>query len=340
MTLISRQRPALALVAVMAVVTVLIQGHPVWLDTSVTIAIYGLIALSVGITWGQAGILSVAQAAFAALGAYATAIVTVQWGWSPYEGLAAALVLPALVAYPLAYVVTRLAPLALAIATLAFGEVFYMAVREGGDFTGGFIGLSGVPSIDIASTPLEFHLLAWGAVLLVVVLYANLAASRTGAALRTIRHDRQRAIADGIDVSRSLSGVFALSASIAGLAGWLYAHYITYLAPESLATTLSISVLLMAIVGGAATVLGPVLGAALLTLAYQVLPAAETQGMFYGGAVIVAIVLAPRGLLGLDPRGLVRRLRPGAPGAAAAADDARHAQESAERHQIVSNTGV
>jgi branched-chain amino acid transport system permease protein len=307
-SLLSRQREALILLGVLVIVTLAIQGNPAHLDTSVIIAIYSLLALSVGICWGQAGILSVAQAALAALGAYAAAITSIKLELSPLIGLPIAVLVPMMLAYPLARVVTRLAPLALAIATFAFSEIVYTAIERGGELTGGYIGLSGIALLDFASGPVAYHVLAWSAVLVVVVLYANLRASAVGRAWNTIRHDRIRASADGANVPHMLSSVFALSAGIAGLGGWLYAHYITYVAPESLGGTVSISVLLMAVVGGAGTIIGPVVGAAVLTILQTFLPAAEVQGLFYGAALILALLFAPKGLLGLPvPRALRTR---------------------------------
>jgi ABC-type branched-subunit amino acid transport system permease subunit len=294
-----RQRSALILLGVMLVVTALIRPHTVWLDTSIVIAIYSLLGLSVGISYGQAGILSVAQAAFASIGAYATAIVTARYDMPAVAGLVLALALPALVAYPLARLVTRLSPLALAIATLVFGQAVDIGLREGGDFTGGYIGLSGIPPLSFASTLMQYHVLSWGLVLVVVVLISNLIDSPFGRAASTLRADTFRAVADGVDVPHIRSTVLALSASVAGLGGWLYAHHIAYIGPDSLGPSVSLSVLLMAVVGGAQTVLGPVVGAALLTLIFKFIPGQELQGMFYGGALIAVLVLTPNGLLGL-----------------------------------------
>lgn len=294
-----RYRPAIILVAVLAVVTFLIRSNTVWLDTSVVIAIYSLIALSVGISYGQAGILSVAQAAFASVGAYATAIVTTRYDLPAVLGLLLALLLPPLIAYPLARLVTRLNALSLAIATLVFGQAVDIILREGGDFTGGYIGLSGIPPLPFASDLLQYHLLAWAAVLVVVLLLSNVIDSPFGRATNTLRSDTLRAVADGVNVPHVRSVILAFSASVAGLGGWLYAHHIAYIGPDSLGPSVSLSVLLMAVVGGASTALGPIVGAALLTLLFKFIPSQEVQGMFYGGALIAVLVLTPRGLLGL-----------------------------------------
>lgn len=296
---LTRYRPALILVAVLAVITLLIRTNTVWLDTSVVIAIYSLLALSVGISYGQAGILSVAQAAFASIGAYATAIVTTRYDLPALLGLLLALALPPLIAYPLARLVTRLSALSLAIATLVFGQAVDIILREGGDFTGGYIGLSGIPPLPLASGLLEYHLLAWAAVLVVTALFSNLIDSPFGRATNTLRSDSLRAVADGVNVPHVRSAILAFSASVAGLGGWLYAHHIAYIGPDSLGPSISLSVLLMAVVGGAQTVLGPIAGAALLTLLFKFIPSQEVQGMFYGGALIAVLVLSPGGLLSL-----------------------------------------
>lgn len=298
MKLLYRQIPVLAIVAVVLPATLLIKDNYLWLDTSVIIAIYALLALSAGLSYGLAGILSVAQASFASIGAYATAILTIRHGISPYVSLILSLALPALIAYPVARAVNRLSPLALAIATLFFGQLVDLAIRHGGEFTGNYIGLSGIPFLPGLSAPLTFHLVSWGIVCVVAFLYANLIDSAWGRAMATLRYDSLRAAADGVDVPRMRTVAFALAAALAGLSGWLFAHHAAYLSPDSLGTSQSLSALLMAVIGGAQFVLGPILGAAVLTILLGMLPGQELIGMFYGGLLIVVLVAMPRGLIG------------------------------------------
>jgi len=92
--------------------------------------------------------------------------------------------------------------------------------------------------------------------------------------------------------------VFSFGAAVAGLGGWLYAHYSSYISPESLGLNVSISALLMAVVGGSRQVLGPVAGAAILMLIVKYIPGANWQGIFYGGALVLMLLIAPGGLLG------------------------------------------
>ena len=118
-----RLRPALILLAIIAALTPFVVGKPFWLDNSILVAIFSLMALSVGMSYGQAGILSVATAAFASVGAYATSIVTAQYGLSPIVGLLLAVLLPMLLGYPMARAITRLSPMPLSIATLLLSMV-------------------------------------------------------------------------------------------------------------------------------------------------------------------------------------------------------------------------
>jgi branched-chain amino acid transport system permease protein len=303
----NRQYGALGLLAaVVAVVSVLIWNSPFWIDTSILAAVFSLLALSAGMNYGQAGISSFATAAFASTGAYATTILTVRFGVSAYIGLMAAVLVPVIIAYPIARVVTRLSHLPLSIATIALSAIVEVAIREGGDITGGYVGISGIPPIPFFRSPISIHLLAWTIVLAVLAAYINLMLSSFGRAVRTARHDALRATADGVNVGPLLAKFFAFSAGTAGLGGWLYAHYVTYLGPESLNTTTSVTVLLMAIVGGAQSFLGPIIGATILTILTIYLPAAETQGMAFGATLIVVMLLAPRGLDGEVRRALSR----------------------------------
>ncbi|WP_454719938.1 MULTISPECIES: branched-chain amino acid ABC transporter permease [Cupriavidus] len=303
------QGPTLLLLAIVAAVSAAIHGRPFWIDNSVMIAIFSLMALSVGLSYGQAGILSMATAGFAAVGAFGSAILCTRYGLTPLAGLGFAVVAPMALAYPLARCLVRLSPLSLSIATFLTGSVLEIAVREGGDFTGGYLGISAIPRPAIAPTAQAMHFVAWGAVIVSVFLYVNLMHSPLGRALRTARQDALRATADGTGVPHLLAGTFALSAAMAGVAGWLYAHHLTYVGPDSLTAQVSISVMLMAVVGGARTFLGPILGAALLSLITLYLPAAESQGMVFGALLVLMLLVAPEGLLGLCGKWLARPRR-------------------------------
>ena len=272
--------------------------NPVWLDTMILTGVLALISLSAGLSFGQAGILSMAQGAFAAIGAYSTAVLATRFGLPAWVGLGLAITLPALLAWGLARMVTRMPELATALATLALATLLEIIARNWDAVTGGYVGIAGIPPVAGFQKAWQFNTLVWVFVLLAVLFYENLMNSAHGRALNIVRHDRTRAMADGIAVAPLLSAMLALSGAMAGAGGWLYAHYITYMSPQSLDTHASITALLMAVVGGAGYILGPVLGTFLLTLLGKLLPAQEAQGLFYGGALILILVVAPEGLLG------------------------------------------
>jgi len=310
MRILHTYRSAILLTLVVLAVTPLISGNRSYLDTGLTIATTAIIALSVGLCYGEAGILSVAQATFASLGAYTTAILTTSHGWPMAAGLVVALLAPAIVAYPLALLVVRLSPLALGLATIVFSEIFYKLVQGQGALTGGFLGISGIPFLPVAN-PVVIFLFAWALVIVVVILLSHIKVSTQGRALRVVRTDPLLAESLGVSVTPRLAATFALSASIAGLAGWLYAHTRGFVAPESLPVDLSLTVLMMAIIGGRTRVLGPIVGAVLLVLVFDFIPSAQSQGMFYGALLILVLVFFPAGILGIDVRRSAawRRLR-------------------------------
>ena len=307
MTALARYRPVLVLAAGLAAAIAWGWSSAPRLDTLVFIATTGVIATSLALVYGQAGVLSVAQAAFASIGGYATAIATVKYDLPVLAGLALAVVLPAVFGYVLSRVVVRLSHLALAVATLLVSEVLAYALSAGGDFTGGFIGIAGIPSwgpmSDLKGAAIVGGILLLGA----TFTLARVAYSQQGRALRVIAADKILAASLGINVVSRLSWLMALSAGMAGLAGWFYAHTRNFMAPDALTIDLSLTVIFMVIIGGKATVLGPVVGTALLTLISDAVPSAAVRGMFYGGALIVVLLLFPQGLLGTNWKAVAAR---------------------------------
>lgn len=289
-------------------------------DSSLLIATNALIALSIGMCLGLGGLFTMAQATFATIGAYATAIATVRWELSPWLGLILALLVPALLSFLVALVIVRLSPLVLALATLMLAEIFVALIQNGGDdFTGGYLGISGIPSPAGLDNLFTAQLIAWGAVALVCLGLAHVARSQQGRAIRTIAHDPILARSLGISVTMRLSVLFGMAGAVAGLAGWLYAHSRIYLAPESLPPSLSFTAIIMVLLGGSRTVIGPVLGAVLVTMLDHELPGGAYDGLFYGAAIIVVMLILPRGLAGTPWLDLVRqRWKPSNPAPAPA----------------------
>src|SRR5512137_1148364 len=276
-----------------------------WLTYQSTVAfigLNGLLALSVYTTL-SCGQLSLAQAAFMAIGSYASAILTfhsqVPWPLN----LAVATLLPALVAIPLGLPVLRLKGVFLAIATIGFGEVvrlFFVNL----DFTNGALGLTAVPQ----RTSIWMIYLALGAALFVL---GRIRGSRVGYALQAIREDEPAARTMGIHAARYKLAMLALGASFAGLAGALEAHYTFMVAPGTYSFTRVVDMLVYAVVGGTSVFYGPVVGATFLTALPELLRELSARvglapgplRLFVNGAVLLLVILfLPEGISSLPRR--------------------------------------
>ena len=271
---------------------------------STTIAVIGvnaLLALSVWVTL-YAGQLTLASAAFMAIGAYVSALLGRHLGTPfPLALLIGALSSAALAA-PLGLTVFRLRGVYLAIATLAFGEVVRVAILAI-PITGRGQGLVGIPP----KTEL-WHIY----VTLAVVAYVlwRVQGSTVGRAWAAIREDELAASSQGIAVRRSKLTAFVIGALIAGWAGGLSAHVTFSIDPNDFAFTKAVQILVFAVVGGVPSVLGPIFGAALLTSLPEVLrPLKDARDIFQGLLLLGVIVYLPRGLVTLAQLRRTRELR-------------------------------
>lgn len=305
--------PALLVVVGAAVMMLLIGNNASALDSSLFIATDALLALALGVSYGQGGILCMAQATFAAVGGYCSAIVASHAHLPAIVGLLIAIAAPAILGLVVATLTVRLSPLALAFATLTLGQIAQVVFEQGGNLTGGFVGLAGISPTWFTWTPFRAQLWTWVAVAIVVLLVSRLKHSVQGTAYRLIQEDRVLAESLGISPIVRLSSLFAFAGGIAGLAGWLYTTSRFFIAPDSLALDLSIDVVIFVVVGGVGYVLGPVVGTAVLVLIRDRLPSAEVEGMFYGGVLVLALIFAPQGILH-ELSTLAERLRAAVPG--------------------------
>ncbi|MGZ6144227.1 MAG: branched-chain amino acid ABC transporter permease, partial [Myxococcales bacterium] len=217
------------------------------------VGINGLLALSVYATL-SCGQLSLANAGFMAIGAYAGALITLHAPQVPFVAvLAAAAVIPALVAVPLGLPVLRLRGVFLAIATVGFGEVVRLTFVNW-DYTNGALGLVAIPQ--------RTHLWTiWLALAVALFVLGRLRGSRTGYALEAIREDETAARTMGIQSTAHKLALFVAGAALAGLAGGLEAHYTFMVSPSGYGFGRVVDMLVYAVVGGVAAFYGPVIGA-------------------------------------------------------------------------------
>ena len=294
----------LPLLALLAAATLL---PPFYVSLLTYVGIAALVALGLVLLTGIAGQTSFGQAAFAGIGAYGSAVLTVTWGWSPWLSLPVALALVGLVALVLGLATLRLSGHFLPLSTIAWGSaVFYLFGALPG--LGGFNGLAGVPALPPFATLGPRWLLGFTGLLVLGVLLVsqNLLDSRQGRAIRALAVGRAMAETVGVDTARLTLWVFVLVALYAGLAGWLYAHVQGVVSPTTFSLTAGIEYLFMVIIGGAGSFWGGVLGAAMVTVLRDQLndwlprlfgQPGNFEGMAFAVIVIVVMQRMPGGLL-------------------------------------------
>ena len=266
-----------------------------------TIGINALLALSVWVTL-YAGQLTLGNAAFMGVGAYTAALLGMRAGVPFPASLAIGAAAAAVLAIPLGLTVFRLRGVYLAIATIGFGEVVRVVLLAT-PITGKGLGLNGIPP----TTELWHIFLALGVVGYVL---ARVQGSTVGRAWAAIREDELAAASQGVPVRRYKLYAFVTGALIAGLAGGLSAHLNFSIEPGDFAFTRAVQILVFAVVGGIPNVLGPILGATLLTALPEILrPLRDYRDILQGVILILVIIYLPRGLVTIFQLRRTRQLR-------------------------------
>ncbi|MGE5171880.1 MAG: ABC transporter permease subunit [Rudaea sp.] len=259
---------------VAALVAVPFVAPPFWVTLGNYIGLYSMVALGLVLLTGVAGQTSFGQAAFVGLGAYTTAFLTTHYGTSPWLTLPAGLVLTFLVALALGFITLRMKGHYLPLATIAWG--ISIALLFGNiDALGGHTGVTGIPALSIGRFDLKderhFYLLIWLITLVALWATGNLLDSRPGRALRALKGGFEMAEAFGVNGARLKIVAFVYAALLACISGWLYAHLQRFVNPTPFDIRAGIEYLFMAVVGGAGSVWGAIVGAALITVLRQML---------------------------------------------------------------------
>jgi branched-chain amino acid transport system permease protein len=273
----------------------------VYQTTIAVIGINALLALSVWVTL-YAGQLTLGNAAFMAIGAYASALLGMRLGVPFPIGLAIGALLSTTLALPLGLAVFRLRGVYLAIATIGLGEVVRVILLTL-PFTGKALGLNGIPPI----TELWHIYLS-----LAVVAYVlwRVQGSTVGRAWAAIREDEVAAASQGVAVRRYKLAAFVAGAALAAWAGGLSAHLNFSIEPGDFGFTRAVQILVFAVVGGTPSVAGPIVGATLLTALPEILrPLKEYRDIFAGLILMGVIIYLPRGLVTLAELRKTRRLQ-------------------------------
>ena len=272
------------------------------------VGLYSIVALGMILLTGVGGLTSFGQAAFVGIGAYATAVLTTSLGMSPWVGLVAGVALTGFIATVLGLLTLRLSGHYLPLGTLAWGiSIYYLFGNL--PHLGGFSGISHLPPIELfgwqITTSQDFGFLIWFIVGLVMWLLSNLLDSREGRAIRALFGGAVMAEAMGVNTGRSKLLIFIYAALLAAVSGWLYAHMQRFVNPSPFSINVGIEYLFMILLGGASTLGGAVLGAAMVIglkeWLQDILPlifgqSGNFDAIFFGALIIICLIYARQGL--------------------------------------------
>ena len=280
----------------------LLQKNSYGLTILAFMLIYGILAMATSLCMGHAGQVTLAQAGFFAIGAYASALCSLTLSAPFVLGLLAAIVTSTLAGYALGYPILRVKGHFLGLVTLAFTQVVHEIALHWEAVTGGFNGLYGMakPTLPIPGIePFYGFILLLSAFWFAVLLGAdNLVHSRYGRAMHMLKASEWGAQACGMNVAGLKCDAFAISAGVCGGAGAFYAHFIGYIGPESFTLDVSITVIAMCILGGMTDLRGALVGSVLMTILNEPLRNYPlVQPVMYAVVMLATIVGLPRGIV-------------------------------------------
>ena len=309
-------RAALMLLIIAALAAMpVITGGTYYAFLGIIVFIYSIVAIGLNILSGYAGQFSLGHAAFMAMGAYTTALLTkalatisffAQTGLHILLGVICGTVVAALSGIVLAVPALRVRGPYLAMVTIAFGWVVWKILQEWVSVTGGDLGISSIPKPQIGVLRLEtrsFYYVVLALFLAALALQVRLVSSQFGTRMRAVKYSEIAVASVGIDVYRLKVIVFVISAAFAGFGGTLFAHQQNYISPDNFQFFSSVFFLLAVLFGGAGTILGPVIGASVLMLLPEMLHDFDKYRLIvYACLILLTLYFLPNGVMGLATR--------------------------------------
>lgn len=272
--------------------------------------IYIILSLSLNLIMGYTGLPALGHAVFSCIGAYTSSLLALNMGVSPWFGLLIGACVAGLSGIVIGYPAVRLKGDYLALATFGLGVIIYSVAKNWVDLTRGPMGLPGIPGFKVGSWEIgeiwQYLILVAVCVAIIVFVINRIVNSPFGRILKSIREDELASQALGKNTIKYKLLVFVIGAFFAGIAGSLYAHYITFIDPSSFTVTESITILLMVIFGGMGSISGPIVGAVVLVVLPELLRflglpssiAAPLRQMIYGLLLVVLMIKRPQGIMG------------------------------------------
>jgi len=271
------------------------------------IIIWGLFALGFNVCLGYTGMLSFGHAAYFGVGAYTTGIILIRLWENIWFSLLGGLVMGALLALVLGYLCIKRRGIYFAMLTLAFAQLVYFVAFQWVDLTGGDNGLRNIPAVPLSFfglsiniyTPLRFYFFVLIFVFLSLLALNRVLQSPFGHVLQAVRENEHRAKSCGYETTNVRWLAFILSGAISGLAGSLYALYLHFVGIETMYYTTSGQVIMMTLLGGMGSFIGPFIGAGVFLYLEDVLSAITPNWMIFLGVIFVLCVLFfPSGIWG------------------------------------------
>ncbi len=273
-----------------------------WLSIGITFLVFSVVAFSQDIILGRAGVFNMGHAIFFGMGAYTTAILNVHFGFEIIETLPFAIIIPAVIAVLLAGPIIHLRGDYLLVATIGFNIIFEQVLKNDVfGLTGGPNGIFGIDVVRIFGyelwSDMSIYYMAFGLLLITLLIIRNLDTSAYGRALYYINKDEIAAKSMGINISYYKLFAFALGAAIAGAAGSIFAIQYSAVSPESFNFMQSVMFFAIVLVGGSASLPGVVIG----TFVMFVLPELftefkESRYLIFGAAMVLTMILRPNGV--------------------------------------------
>ncbi len=274
---------------------------------STEVVILGLLATSYNLIFGYAGMVSFGHAAFFGLGAYAMAILTKDYGNPMLVGLLVAPLVAAVFALVIGWFCMRTIRLYFSLLSLAFAQLLYVIAFQWQSLTGGSDGIQGVPRPEILASHASYYYFALAISLACLILMWFIVNSPFGWALRAIRENTQRSQFLGINDRFYKLIAFTLAGAFAGVAGGLYSQFQKWADPEILFWTTSANPVLMSILGGMFSFVGPSVGAVVFVSLREIIKVRTDYWPLVLGLVLLTLVLTlPSGIVGF----VVEKARP------------------------------
>ncbi len=265
------------------------------------VLILGISAQGLNLLLGIGGQISLGHAAFMAIGGYTSAILVMNYNFPFLVAMIIGILVSAFFGLIVGFPSLRLKGFYLAIATMALGSVVQDIIKRL-KITGGDHGLRNIPSIKIfgyqfVSDFSRFYLILF-IFIIILLISMNFVKSRSGKSLVAMRDSEYGALTVGINITKAKLLAFVLSSAFAGLSGVLYAHTISYLHPNNFGLALSVELLAIIIIGGIATLWGPILGAFMWIILPLIIGSRleMLSNVLFGIAVILVVLFLPRGL--------------------------------------------